>query len=87
MKIHKHELTIEAGFFEVKTHSLRQTLSVGEQDGKLMLWEKVVPDSNPTTLRVFIGYTGYDVHPDATTFIGTVQIGWLVLHVFEAPHF
>jgi hypothetical protein len=59
-------------------------LSVGVQDGKLMLWALVSPDA-PSYDRVFrICGTGHPIEEEDITFIGTVHHDYgLVFHVFE----
>lgn len=58
-----------------------QVLYVGNQAGTIALWALVDPDKSLVT-RVFrIAGTGHDV-PDGV-YVGTVQQGPLVWHVFE----
>jgi hypothetical protein len=58
-------------------------LSVGVQDGQLMLWALVAPDGDEAW-RVFrIAGTGHSITEEHIRFIGTVHHQGLVFHVFE----
>jgi hypothetical protein len=68
----------------IKTHEDAQFLSVGVQDGIIVLWAEVDP-TRPPAERVFEAVnTGSPLPPLRTTFMGSVQVaGWVMWHVYE----
>ena len=89
--IRKYKLPVKEGFHEIETHSFSQILSVGVEspasDPKPVCWVKVDTSRIKQKHRVYISYTGTPLPYDAYTFIGTVRVEWLVLHIFDAPYF
>ena len=58
-------------------------LSVGEENGQLVLWAEVVTSAPLTHWEVAIVWTGHGEPPDDFPFIGTVQTqSGLVCHVY-----
>jgi hypothetical protein len=61
-------------------------LSVGEQAENLCLWALVDPEREKCTTLILIYGTGHPFPEDEESrsrFIGTVQVGPLVWHIFE----
>ena len=60
-------------------------LSVGNQNGTLMLWALVDPNNGVSARKIHIFGTGHQIgaYPGKLRFIGTAFTGSLVWHVFE----
>lgn len=60
-------------------------LSAQEQRGAICVWYLCDPSQPPTTRRIRVSGTGWDLHSPPGRFIGTVQTdgGNLVWHIFE----
>ncbi len=65
-------------------------LSVGVQDGKIVLWARVAPGKNAKDRQFAVAWTGEplpwaELKPPVVgyNFLGTVTIEGLVCHVFE----
>lgn len=59
-------------------------LSVQEQNGALVMWAEVDPDSEYIRMNIYIVGTGNPMPEGANTYIGTVQMSnGLVWHVFS----
>lgn len=60
-----------------------EVLAVQPQAGVLvMLWAEVNTTAPMVTRRFFVAMTGQDL-PVGRKYVGTAQINWLVVHVFE----
>lgn len=60
-----------------------RVLTVGEQNGKLMMWAVVDIDSPKRVHRVIVAGTGHRLPNDVNQYCGTVQMkDGLVWHVF-----
>jgi hypothetical protein len=70
---------------EIKVPVGADLLSVGEQDGDIVLWAAVDPDCEPTATRqITIVGTGKTIPDGILRFIGTVQKqSGTVYHIFE----
>ncbi len=85
MRIFKYQLEVT----NLQTIELPQgarILSVRQQGGQIMLWAMVHPTHQtiPHTFRIY--GTGHPVDENSgrtQSFLGTVQLGALVFHVFE----
>jgi hypothetical protein len=58
-----------------------QPLSVQMQRNTPCIWALVDPEAPPVQQKVFVNGTGHPVERDAP-FLGTIQVGPLVFHVF-----
>lgn len=58
-------------------------LSVGEQGGRVCLWAEVDTDTYAETRAFCLRGTGNPLDGTEGRFIGTVQIGLFVWHVYE----
>lgn len=88
--IWKFELKV--GENKVKMPDLSDILSIGEQDGKVMMWVEVDDKADQTERPILVVGTGQEINEEyALEFIGTVTIVEkivvdmvkLVWHVFE----
>ena len=61
-----------------------QILSAQVQDGVMTLWAVVNPDSPkmPHTIAIY-GTGNYITDENLGTFIGTLQVDWMVWHIFD----
>tara|TARA_Y100000310_G_scaffold151248_1_gene150820 strand:- start:944 stop:1216 length:273 start_codon:yes stop_codon:yes gene_type:complete len=62
-----------------------EPLSVGNQNGDICIWALVFDDRIKETRKFGVAGTGHPLQWEMTakSFIGTVQIGQFVWHVFE----
>lgn len=82
MTIWKYQLNI-VSLQNINLAADAKILSVDIQNNTLCLWALTNPNA-PTTYRTIeIVGTGMEVSPYQKRFIGTVQMGVLVWHVFE----
>jgi hypothetical protein len=58
-------------------------LAVQMQDTLPTLWAEVDPDGQPEKRRFRIIGTGHEFQGHGLAYIGTVQDGWMVWHVYE----
>jgi hypothetical protein len=73
--VDKQTITMQAG---------AKILSVANQDGILCMWAIVDPQQKTTKRTFEVIATGGPMPDEGTReFLGTLQIDWLVLHVFE----
>tara|TARA_R110002020_G_scaffold193923_1_gene394506 strand:- start:4226 stop:4492 length:267 start_codon:yes stop_codon:yes gene_type:complete len=85
--IYKYEIPVGGG--NIKMPYVSTALSVGVQNGSLMLWAEVDPDSSDVTSRFEVFGTGHDIPEDmgvSRRFIGTAFMDSLVWHVYERFH-
>lgn len=78
---HKYQLEVtESQVINMPAYA--EILSVQVQDNQICLWARVNPGAatEPRTFSVFM--TGAPL-PIRTQHLGTVQMGWMELHVFE----
>jgi hypothetical protein len=69
---------------DIKLPGGARILHVDKQEGVLTLWFLVDPDTPDRVTRRFQIYgTGNPVVPNTATYLGTVQHGWYVWHLFE----
>lgn len=83
MKIFKYPLEIMDNDIAMPIDS--KILSVGEQNGKLFMWA-MVNDQSPTGIRrITVVGTGWELKNSMArrSFLGTVQVGEYVWHVFD----
>jgi|SRR5579863_6952976 len=66
----------------------REILDVQVQEGVIMIWAMVVPNSPMQRVHIEIYGTGHEIKDriggGPRMYLGTVQVSGLVLHVFEA---
>lgn len=60
-----------------------EILTVQVQHGHACLWAKVNPENVKQRRRIHIVGTGHDVPADALGYIGTIQQGLFVWHIFQ----
>jgi hypothetical protein len=60
-----------------------EILTVQVQHGHVCLWAKVAPENVKKPRRIHIVGTGHEVPKGAFGYIGTVQQGVFVWHIFE----
>ena len=72
-----------AGEQTVKMPQGAQLLSVQIRDGMLTVWAKVYPGNPTVEKKIFVYGTGHPLPHDPGNYVGTVQAGPLVWHVFE----
>jgi len=74
------------GVFRLDLPEGAEVLSVANQDGKIVLWALVQPGAQPTPRGFLLLGTGKPM-PEFTgrtpRFIGTVQQGWFIGHLFD----
>lgn len=94
--IYKYELQPDVnGLAKVFVHKGSMALSVGVQDGKMMVWMRVDRDAEKEFRLFYVSPTGPDI-PNAIPykrgtinvardgiFVGTIQNGPLVFHIFD----
>jgi len=80
--IWKYPLDItDAQVLDIPMYS--EPLSVGSQDGKLVLWVLVDPDNDLRPCTIWIRGTGHDAMGlNRRHFVGTAQMDGFVWHVF-----
>jgi hypothetical protein len=87
MKKTVHKFVIEDGLdTAISMPKGAEILSVQNQNGNIAIWALVIPSNEPEQRCFEIYGTGHPMHCDMgieRNFIGTVQIGGLVFHVFE----
>jgi len=79
--IHKNELLREAEK-EIKTRAGAPFITAQMQRGVICLWAMLEDSGRNVSRRIFIVGTGQDV-PSNLGFIGTVQDGLFVWHIFD----
>jgi hypothetical protein len=78
----KFQVAIDDVPTAIEMPELAEVVHVDSQAGGLWLWALVVPD-RPSEIRRFVVHgTGHSV-PHSHLYVGTVQMGPLVWHVFE----
>ena len=83
-EIWKFPLGVGRNVFEMPLGA--RLLSVGEQQGHVVLWAAVEPLAEPCERVVWVVGTGHKhaaLTGDLSGFVGTVQVGEFVWHVFE----
>lgn len=80
--IYKYPLTLSS-IQVIKTHKLIRFLSVQEQRGKICIWAEVEAPSETEHRQIAIFPTGEKIHNRPGEFLGTVQLGLLVFHVYD----
>lgn len=81
-RIWKYPLEMSEVQYVEMPHGAR-ILSAGLQGETICLWALVEPDNTPyRNMRIEIRGTGHPVNVIASDFVGTVQIGVYVWHVF-----
>ena len=82
-RVFKHPLQVTDVQY-VGTRAGWKPLSVQVQNGVVCLWAEVDDRAPEARYRVFVHGTGHEVHPAATTFVGTFQLPslGLVFHVY-----
>jgi len=82
MKIYKYPIRPNIKTYELPKNA--RILSVGVQNGEIMIWVLVDPDAERENRIIEIFPTGFvDIDNATRNFIGTVFIGDFVFHVFE----
>ena len=85
MKVFKYTLEARSNVHPVPFGAL--ILSGGQQNGQLCLWALVNPDERDVQIEITVVGTGWDVTGDPVqrveSFLGTVQVGAFVWHVFD----
>lgn len=81
--IHKFDLTVgTVNAVEIPSHAIIRHLGV--QDGIIRLWVEVDTNKFSRENRVFCVYgTGHEIGGCREHYVGTVQIGPFVWHVYE----
>ena len=82
--IYKYPLEI-TDYQYVRLPIRSKIISVGNQNGRLVLWAMVDTSQTEYDRSVIIKRTGNPIESEELTgytYIGTVQIAWLVWHVF-----
>ena len=82
--IYKYPLEI-TDYQYVRLPIRSKIISVGNQNGRLVLWAMVDTSQTEYDRSVIIKGTGNPIESEELTgytYIGTVQIAWLVWHVF-----
>lgn len=79
--IWKYELRI-ADEQKVRMPQGSRILSVGNQNGTICIWALVHSDSPLSDRKIRMYGTGYPCYESSGNFVGTVQDGPLVWHVF-----
>lgn len=82
-KIYKYDITLcEYQLIEMPIGA--EILSIGLQNDSIKLWAMVEPEQYKLQIRhILIVGTGQGISNDAKQFIGTVQQGAFVWHLFE----
>lgn len=79
--IYKYKIPFKSASYFISEDS--KILCVQEQDSEITMWVEENRDSE-TIPRTFVTYaTGEELPDDKGTYIGTVQLGWTVWHVYE----
>lgn len=83
MKIFKYPLEIMDNEIAMPTDS--KILSVGKQNGRLFLWAMVNEQSTTGIRKITVVGTGWELNSSMARrpFLGTVQVGEYVWHVFD----
>lgn len=72
------------GMFNLRVPKGAEFLSVGIQNGRVVLWARVDPYADTEERVVLLTGTDNDA-PEDGEFIGTYQRDWFVGHVFVGP--
>lgn len=82
--IYKYLLNIQdVQRFDIPDHA--NVLTVQVQEGskdRISLWVEVQEDAPKKSMPIYIVGTGYPVPTEAYTYIGSVQMGYFVWHVY-----
>lgn len=83
MKIFKYPLDVNDNEIAMPIDS--HILSVGEQDGRLFMWAMVNEESTAGIRKITVVGTGWELKNSMARrpFLGTVQVGAYVWHVFD----
>jgi hypothetical protein len=83
-KIFKYQLQLTGGIHTIIMPYNTKILAVQPQSGSIALWAEVWLDNISTDTRSFVVYgTGHDMPDNPGNYIGTVQLGMFVWHVYE----
>lgn len=86
MKIYKYPLELtDVQEVHIPAAAPGTLLSVINQHGTLCLYAAVEPEDEPVACRIYVHGTGHDIISPGANFIGTVEFGPLVFHVFVEP--
>lgn len=69
--------------YEVEMPKEADVLTVQLQDERICLWAEVTPNAELERRRFHVVGTGWKVPADSFNYIGTVQRGALVWHIYE----
>lgn len=83
VQIFKYPLRVTDVLQTVMLPAGSRVLCAQNQDGSLMLWAMVDDKHGPDPRKFVVVATGQYFDESKTQYIGTVQIGVLVWHVFE----
>ncbi len=81
-RIYKYPLRI-SGEQDVEMPEGAELLSVGGQGGELVLWAQVDPDARLVRRKVILYGTGHELRDEPHRYVGTVQFGIFVWHVYD----
>jgi len=83
--IWKYSLDIADGPQTIKMPAISDVLTAQMQGNTVTLWALVFPESGSDiiTKTFYVFGTGWDVPDIPLRYINTVQVGWMVFHVFE----
>jgi hypothetical protein len=74
---------LSSGKYSLQVPTQSSVLSVGIQDGDIMIWMKVSHNSRQVTKEFNVYMTGEPFNDEFHRYIGTVQSNGIVNHVFE----
>lgn len=85
LSVYKYPLEVRSNVIKVPLGA--QFLSVGSQDGVLCAWALVDPSERMVEIELTVVGTGWEMTGDfletSNSFLGTVQEGGFVWHVFD----
>lgn len=84
MRIFKYKIGAYHGEFQVELPIARKILGIQIQDGCPVIWALVDPASKTESKTFRFVWTGEPVEL-LGPYVGTVQLGGLVWHLFEMP--
>lgn len=81
-RIYKYDIHVDCN--KVYLPKGYEILRVGAQEGKLYLWALVDPERECVDVKIDVIGTGWNVPDSIGKYIGTVDVGSLVWHVFHS---
>jgi len=84
-KVFKYRLQAHHGYITIKMFNNAESIKVGVQNNVPVLWAVVNEDFKLEDVTFKLVWTGEPMTKEKHTYVDTVTIGGLVLHIFKVP--